>query len=95
MKAQWTTLLIAGVVLVSAPLMSLAQDNSNSSGTGPAGMGSTGWTGGNRGQTGGGGQASANQDPANPEAAQNQPWVASGEDLKGPPQRFPAGQTPE
>jgi hypothetical protein len=42
-------------------------------------------TSGNRGQIG----------TANAEAAANQPFVASGADLKGPPQRFPAGQTPE
>ena len=41
--------------------------------------------GGNRGQTGTG----------NLEAAGNQPFMATGIDLKGPPQQFPAGQTPE
>jgi hypothetical protein len=41
--------------------------------------------GGNRGQTGTG----------NPEAAANQPFMATGVDLDGPPQQFPAGQTPE
>jgi hypothetical protein len=30
-----------------------------------------------------------------PEAAQNQPFMATGLDLKGPPRQFPAGQTPE
>jgi hypothetical protein len=30
-----------------------------------------------------------------PDAAQNQPFMATGLDLKGPPQQFPAGQTPE
>jgi len=57
----------------------MAQDNS---GAAPGGMGSSG---GNRGQTGTG----------NPEAAANQPFMATGVDLKGPPQQFPAGQTPE
>jgi hypothetical protein len=41
--------------------------------------------GGNRGPTGTG----------NPESAANQPFMATGVDLKGPPQQFPAGQTPE
>lgn len=41
--------------------------------------------GGNRGQAGTG----------NLEAAGNQPFMATGIDLKGPPQQFPAGQTPE
>jgi hypothetical protein len=31
----------------------------------------------------------------NPEAAENQPLMATGAGLKGPPQRFPAGQMPE
>jgi hypothetical protein len=30
-----------------------------------------------------------------PDAAQNQPFMATGLDLKGPPRRFPADQTPE
>ncbi len=41
--------------------------------------------GGNRGQAG----------TVNPEAAANQPFMATGVDLKGQPQQFPAGQTPE
>ena len=80
MKLFWIVPLLAGAMLVAAPIM--AQDNS---GTGPGGMGSTGWTGGTRGQTGTG----------NPEAAANQPFMATGVDLKGQPQQFPAGQTPE
>jgi hypothetical protein len=31
----------------------------------------------------------------NPDAAQNQPFMATGLDLKGPPRQFPADQTPE
>ena len=30
-----------------------------------------------------------------PDAAQNQPFMATGLDLKGPPRQFPADQTPE
>jgi hypothetical protein len=30
-----------------------------------------------------------------PDAAQNQPFIATGLDLKGPPRQFPADQTPE
>jgi hypothetical protein len=48
-------------------------------------MESAGQGGGSRGQTGTG----------NPEAAANQPFMATGADLKGLPQQFPAGQTPE
>jgi len=80
MKPFWIVPLFAGAMLAAAPIM--AQDNA---GTAPEGRGSTGWTGGNRGQTG----------TADPDAAANQPFMASGVDLKGPPQQFPAGQTPE
>ena len=38
------------------------------------------------------GKAAAATDP---DAAQNQPFMATGLDLKGPPRQFPAGQTPE
>jgi hypothetical protein len=40
---------------------------------------------GNRGPTG----------VADSEAAANQPFMATGVDLKGPPQQFTAGQTPQ
>ena len=85
MKPFWIVPLFAGAMLAAAPIMAqgvMAQDNS---GITPEGMGSTGWTGGNRGQTGTG----------NPEAAKDQPFMATGVDLKGPPRQFPAGQTPE
>jgi hypothetical protein len=43
--------------------------------------------------------AATSQDKAaaatDPDAAQNQPFMATGLDLNGPPRRFPAGQTPE
>ena len=71
------------------------QPNSNS-GTSPAEMGATGWTGGTRGQTHdsatGTGQANSG---TNSEAAKDQPVMATGEDLKGPPAQFPANKTPE
>ena len=80
MKPFWIVLLFAGAMLAAAPI--LAQDTS---GAAPGGMESTGRAGGSRGQTRTG----------NPEAAVNQPFMATGVDLKGPPQQFPAGQTPE
>ena len=80
MKPFWIVPLFAGAMLAAAPIM--AQD---STGTAPEGRGSTGWTGGNRGQS----------RTDNPEAAKDQPFMASGVDLKGPPQQFAAGQTPE
>jgi hypothetical protein len=85
MKPFWIVPLFAGAMLAAAPItvqVTLAQDNS---GTAAEGRGSTGWTGGNRGPTG----------AVNPEAAKGQPFMASGLDLKGPPQQFPPGQTPE
>ena len=41
--------------------------------------------------------AVTSQDKAatDPDAAQNQPFMATGLDLKGPPRQFPADQTPE
>ena len=43
--------------------------------------------------------AATSQDKAaaatDPEAAPNQPFMATGLDLKGLPRQFPAGQTPE
>jgi hypothetical protein len=35
------------------------------------------------------------QDKADPEAPQNQPFMATGLDLKGPPRQFRANETPE
>ena len=35
------------------------------------------------------------RDKADPEAPQNQPFMATGLDLKGPARQFPANQTPE
>lgn len=64
----------------------------DSQGTAPGGMGSSGTSGSPVGKsnthtTGSG--AVANPSPA------NQPLMATGQDLKGPPTRFPANNTPE
>jgi hypothetical protein len=97
---------LAMISIVAAALMAgaggvLAQDNTpkqpnSNSGTSPAEMGATGWTGGTRGQTHdsatGTGQANSG---TNSEAAKDQPVMATGEDLKGPPAQFPANKTPE
>jgi hypothetical protein len=42
-----------------------------------------------------GAQANPGQDTSGSDQSAGQPWEASGEDLKGPPQRFPANKTPE
>jgi hypothetical protein len=80
------------------------QKDNHSQGTAPEGMGSTGWTGGTggshigtsnsqtKGETTGSGSAASSSDP---ETAKNQPEMATGVDLKGPPTRFPANKTPE
>lgn len=96
------------VIAISAATLALAQDNtppagtlerpgattphSSSAGTAPEGKGTTGWTGGARDQNS---QTTGQGASQNPEDAKNQPWMATGEDLKGPPQQFPAGKTPE
>ena len=93
------SLAVATLGILAAP--SLAENSTNpqmiekpaalphtsGTGTAPDGMGSTGWTGGSRGQT----------DPGkpDPESASQQPFVATGQDLNGPPKQFPAQQTPE
>jgi hypothetical protein len=104
-KFGLTTLLAVTVVL--AATLSFAQDStppagtveqpttqphSTGSGTAPEGKGTTGWTGGSRDQTP---QSSGQRASQDPEAAKNQPWMATGEDLKGSPKQFPADQTPE
>lgn len=74
------------------------QHNSGS-GTAPENMGATGWTGGSRGQTHNSatttGQGNAAQDAKDAAATKDQPAMATGEDLKGPPKRFPPNKTPE
>jgi hypothetical protein len=97
------------VVLLSAATLSLAQGDTNppagtlerpaavpdSSGSGTAreGLGSTGWTGGSRSQ--GDTTTGQNSHALDSDAAQQQPLMATGADLLGPPKRFPAAQTPE
>lgn len=97
---------LAWIPIVAAALMAgaggaLAQDstpkqpNSNS-GTSPAEMGATGWTGGTRGQTHDSATVSGPGASAkDTEAAKDQPAMATGADLKGPPAQFPANKTPE
>lgn len=98
---------LVAIVAISTATHTFAQDNtppadtverqqvpthSSGSGTAPEGKGTTGWTGGARDQ---GSQASGQSGSTDPEAAKNQPAMATGKDLKGPPEQFPAGKTPE
>jgi len=68
--------------------------DTDSRGTGPGGMGSTGWTGGSRGSTPGVGSRGLTGVEAQDRAA-DQTLMATGVDLNGPPTRFPASETPE
>jgi hypothetical protein len=67
------------------------QDNS-----GTAQKGTTGWTGGSneppKGQSRAGSRALS---PHAQDGAEDQPEMATGVDLKGPPMRFRASETPE
>jgi len=111
MRALGLTPLIAAAMMVSAttsfaqnntPPANAVENPSNTtqqnsgSGTAPENMGATGWTGGSRGQTHDSatttGQGNSAQDT---EAAKDQPVMATGEDLKGPPTQFPPNKTPE
>ena len=102
--------LSTAVILLAAVTLSVAQNNmspatgdaerpashsdTTGSGTQQNGIGSTGWTGGSR--------SPSNIDPGSqnasrvdPEALGQQPEMATGADLLGPPKQFPASQTPE
>jgi hypothetical protein len=111
MRALGLTPLIAAAMMVSAatsfaqnntPPANAVENPSNTtqhnsgSGTAPENMGATGWTGGSRGQTHDSatttGQGNSARDT---EAAKDQPVMATGEDLKGPPTQFPPNKTPE
>ena len=93
----------ASLMLASA---ALAQSGAGGNGDAPHNKGSTGWTGAHP-ETGGAtldkgtpgrpksettGQSVTVHDQ---DAAKSQPLMATGEDLKGPPTRFPPSKTPE
>lgn len=90
-------LLSAAAALLAFATVSYAQGNS---GTAPEHKGNTGWTGGSQDQpsqnkpseTTGQSPKVENHDDA---LAKDQPLMATGEDLKGPPQRFAPSKTPE
>jgi hypothetical protein len=70
--------------------------HSSGSGTAPENMGATGWNGGSRGQTQDSATTTGQSSPAqDAETAKDQPAMASGEDLEGPPEKFPPNKTPE
>ena len=109
MKSLGLTSLIAAALMVSAtysfaqntspPANSVEQpshtpQHNTGTGTAPENMGATGWTGSSRGQTKDSATTGKNS-AQDTEAAKDQPAMATGEDLKGPPTQFPANKTPE
>jgi len=71
-----------------------SQPDTTGTGTEHDGIGSTGWTGGSRSPSNID-PGSQNASKVDPEAPQQQPAMATGVDLLGPPKQFPASQTPE
>lgn len=65
------------------------------SGMAPENAGSTGWTGGSGGETNDTLTTGASTRRGDGESAKDQPSMATGKDLKGPPTQFPANKTPE
>lgn len=98
---------IAALTLISATTMSFAQNTATPPGGAPEPSaaapkasgtpdhpqkeyGAHGWTGGNRGS----GSVTTGQSSSSDPAAQ-QPEMATGADLKGPPKQFTPAETPE
>jgi hypothetical protein len=104
-----TIMRLAGLLLASS-LAASAQNASGGDGTSPQNRGSTGWTGAHP-ETGGAtlDQTKPNGEPGKPAnattgqgvavhddaLAKDQPEVATGEDLNGPPRRFAPSKAPE
>lgn len=99
-----TVIIVATLALSSA---ALAQNGAGGDGTSPQNKGSSGWTGGHP-ETGGAttegsGQASKPKDATTGQGVQvhdeaeakDQPTMATGKDLKGPPMQFAPSKTPE
>jgi hypothetical protein len=97
MKILGLTPLAAALLLVSSLTVSYAQGSD----AGPDQKGATGWSGGARDQPSqpGGDKAaetSGQKIEVHDEAlAKDQPAMATGEDLKGPPAQFAPSKTPE
>lgn len=101
MRARCIQLLAAVLFLVCGIAPHAQSDGSN---TAPEHKGNTGWTGGAQdhpsqsdqlgGKTGSSAQNTM-QSQQDADSARSQPLTATGVDLNGPPQRFPANKTPE
>lgn len=98
MKTSVIVPLLAAALLTAAAIPSYAQNTA-----GDQEKGSTGWSGGSKDQVGQSakgsettGQATGQKVQVHDEAlAKDQPLLATGEDLKGPPVRLAPSQTPE
>ena len=86
---SFSTSFIAVAGLALAVTASYAQN------TGTEEKGATGWSGAPKSQVDQGDQNDAAQNARDAEAAKDQPLMAEGIDLKGPPRRFAPRQTPE
>ncbi len=90
----------AGALLMISGIASYASAQGNSS-TMPEDKGNTAWTGGARDQpsqsqsSGTTGKSAGDAATQDAEAVRTQPLTATGSDLEGPPQQFPADKTPE
>jgi hypothetical protein len=96
--------LVAAAMLALAMTPSLAQNDQNQAGgthatppgnaggsdTSPDNKGATGWNGGARAPT-----SPKADDAADAALAADQPLMATGLDLRGPPMRYPPSKTPE
>jgi hypothetical protein len=99
------TIIVVTAASLALSSMALAQTGSGS-GDAPQNKGSTGWTGAHP-ETGGvttdkgtpgkpkDGTTGQNVEVHDADAARSQPFVASGEDLKGPAKQFAPSKTPE
>ncbi len=100
------TIVLVTVAILASSLAASAQNAAGGDGTSPQNRGSTGWTGAHP-ETGGAtldqspnkpkGDATTGQSPTvhDESEAKDQPEVATGEDLKGPPRQFAPSKTPE
>ena len=103
MKPIGVFALAAALVLSSAVTLSALDSKTGTSGTTDWGTrpnpdqerNNNGWSGGNRQADQVKSDSKDNRRSDDPEAAVNQPLMATGVDLNGPPMQFPADKTPE
>ncbi len=99
------TIMLVTVAILASSLAASAQNAAGGDGTSPQNRGSTGWTGAapetggatvDQKPNGGPGATTGQSTTVHDESkAKDQPELATGEDLKGPPRQFPPSKTPE